>query len=76
MKDHYILAIDQGTTSSCTIIFDRQGQPVSIARKEFKQHYSGPGWIEHDPTDISSSQSSVTAEAVERSKARVSEEGS
>ncbi|HEX9786288.1 MAG TPA: glycerol kinase GlpK [Opitutaceae bacterium] len=60
----YILAIDQGTTSSRAILFDHAGNQVSVAQKEFKQHYPRPGWVEHDPLDIWSSQSTVTAEAV------------
>lgn len=60
----YILAIDQGTTSSRAIVFDRTGTPISVAQKEFKQYYPRPGWVEHDPMDIWSSQSTVTAEAV------------
>ena len=64
MKNRYILAIDQGTTSSRAIVFDKQGRQISVAQKEFKQHYPKPGWIEHDPIDIWSSQSTVTAEAV------------
>ena len=64
MKNRYILAIDQGTTSSRAIVFDKQGRQISVAQKEFKQYYPKPGWIEHDPFDIWSSQSTVTAEAV------------
>jgi len=66
MNNHYILSIDQGTTSSRAIVFDRQGEIVSMAQKEFKQHYPKPGWVEHNPTDIWSSQSTVTAEAVSK----------
>jgi glycerol kinase len=61
---NYILALDQGTTSSRAIVFDRSGNIISVAQKEFKQHYPKPGWVEHDPMDIWSSQSTVTAEAV------------
>jgi glycerol kinase len=64
MSKSFILAIDQGTTSSRAIVFDHQGTPKAVAQKEFKQHYPKPGWVEHDPIDIWSSQSSVTAEAV------------
>lgn len=60
----YVLAVDQGTTSSRAIIFDRSGLPVSTAQKEFKQHYPESGWVEHDPLEIWSSQSSVAGEAV------------
>ncbi len=45
----YILALDQGTTSSRAILFDRTGQVQSIAQKEFTQIFPQPGWVEHDP---------------------------
>ena len=48
----YILAIDQGTTSSRAILFDRQGRNVATAQREFPQHFPRDGWIEHDPEDI------------------------
>jgi glycerol kinase len=63
-KKQYVLAIDQGTTSSRAIVYDKTGRQISMAQKEFTQHYPEPGWVEHDPMDIWSSQSSVTAEAV------------
>jgi glycerol kinase len=63
-EKRYILALDQGTTSSRAIVFDHAGEPVSVAQKEFKQHYPRPGWVEHDPMEIWSSQATVTAEAV------------
>lgn len=66
MAKSYILALDQGTTSSRAIVFDKAGRVVSLAQKEFPQHYPKPGWVEHDPSDIWSSQSSVTAEAVSK----------
>ncbi|WP_269523834.1 glycerol kinase GlpK [Coraliomargarita parva] len=62
----YILAIDQGTTSSRSIVFDHAGEIVSIAQKEFQQIYPKPGWVEHDPMEIWSSQSSTAAEAISR----------
>jgi len=55
----YVLALDQGTTSSRAIIFDHKGQIVSVAQKEFKQYFPKQGWVEHDPDEIWSSQSSV-----------------
>ncbi|PYF75588.1 glycerol kinase GlpK [Pedobacter nutrimenti] len=61
--DEYILALDQGTTSSRAIIFDRNGQIRSIAQKEFKQIFPKSGWVEHDPNEIWASQASVAAEA-------------
>jgi len=47
-----ILAIDQGTTSSRAMLFDRRGQPMAAAQHEFPQHFPQPGWVEHDPEDI------------------------
>jgi glycerol kinase len=62
--EKYILAIDQGTTSSRAIIFDRKGHIKSIAQKEFIQYYVKPGWVEHDPAEIWSSQAGVVVEAL------------
>lgn len=59
----YILALDQGTTSSRAILFDHSGQIQSMAQKEFKQIFPQPGWVEHDPNEIWTSQASVVAEA-------------
>lgn len=64
--EKYILALDQGTTSSRTLIFDRQGNICSIARKELRQHYPQPGWVEHDPAEIWASQVSVAVEAMSK----------
>ncbi len=61
--DGYILALDQGTTSSRAIIFDHSGQIRSVAQKEFTQIFPQPGWVEHDPTEIWSTQAGVAAEA-------------
>lgn len=60
----YILALDQGTTSSRAIIFDKKGTIVSIAQKEFKQYFPQPGWVEHDANEIWSSQLGVATEAI------------
>ena len=60
----YILALDQGTTSSRAIVFDRKGNIVSVAQKEFTQHFPQPGWVEHDPVEIWSTQAGVATEAV------------
>lgn len=60
----FILAFDQGTTSSRAIIFDRNGLPVSVAQKEFTQYYPKPGWVEHDPDEIWSTQAGVAVEAI------------
>ena len=58
------MALDQGTTSSRCIIFNKQGEICSIAQKEFTQIYPQPGWVEHDPNEIWASQISVAAEAM------------
>ena len=60
----FILALDQGTTSSRAIIFDHAGNIVSLTQKEFTQIYPQPGWVEHDATEIWSSQISVATEAI------------
>jgi len=52
VKESFILALDQGTTSSRAILFNRQGEPVGTAQKEFTQIYPRPGWVEHDPEEI------------------------
>ncbi|SHG22763.1 glycerol kinase [Fodinibius roseus] len=64
MADKYILAVDQGTTSSRAIVFDKQGTTKSIAQKEFRQIYPKAGWVEHDGARIWSTQSSVASEAI------------
>lgn len=64
MKDRYIMALDQGTTSARCILYDRQGKQVSIAQKEFRQIYPQAGWVEHDPMDIWSTQIGVAQEAL------------
>ncbi|MFM7672168.1 MAG: glycerol kinase GlpK [Bacteroidota bacterium] len=68
MSNRYILSLDQGTTSSRTLIIDQKGQIVSIAQKEFKQHYPQPGWVEHDANEIWSTQSGTIAEALAKAK--------
>jgi glycerol kinase len=60
----FILSLDQGTTSSRAIVFDRQGHPMTMAQKEFTQLFPQPGWVEHDPLEIWSSQRTVAMEAV------------
>jgi glycerol kinase len=60
----YILSLDQGTTSSRAILFDKAGTILSIAQKEFTQFYPQPGWVEHDPLEIWSSQATVATEAI------------
>jgi glycerol kinase len=63
MKE-FILALDQGTTSSRAVIFDRNGLPVASAQKEFTQFYPKPGWVEHDPDEIWSTQAGIALEAI------------
>lgn len=65
----YILALDQGTTSSRAIFFDQEGQIISAAQKEFRQIYPQPGWVEHDPDDIWGTQIGVASEAMARAGA-------
>lgn len=60
----YIVSLDQGTTSSRTIIFDKEGSIVSVAQKEFTQIFPQPGWVEHNPREIWSSQASTIIEAL------------
>ena len=66
MTDKYILALDQGTSSSRAIVFDHQGNICSTAQMEFTQHFPKPGWVEHDPMEIWSSEAAVIAEAISR----------
>lgn len=65
-KPRYIIALDQGTTSSRAIVVDQAGDLVAVAQKEFSQHYPKPGWVEHDPLEVWSSQSGTVAEALSR----------
>lgn len=64
MNSQYILALDQGTTSSRSMLFDKQGNIISTAQKEFKQIYPQPGWVEHDAEEVWSTQFGTMAEAV------------
>ena len=70
MKKQYVLALDQGTTSSRAIVFDQQGEIVGIAQKEFRQIYPQPGWVEHDPMEIWGTQSGVMREVLEKTAIR------
>lgn len=65
MQKEYIMALDQGTTSSRAILFNRQGEIIKIAQKEFTQIYPKGGWVEHDPMEIWGSQSGVMREVIE-----------
>ena len=62
--NRYILALDQGTSSSRAIVFDEHGQIKAVSQKEFTQIFPKPGWVEHNPMEIWSSQASVIAEAI------------
>ena len=62
--NQYILALDQGTTSSRAIVFDKKGSIISLAQKEFTQYFPQPGWVEHDANEIWSTQLGVAAEAI------------
>ena len=64
--DKYILALDQGTSSSRAIVFDHQGNIRSTAQMEFTQYFPQPGWVEHDPMEIWSSEAAVIAEAISK----------
>ena len=64
MAAKYVMALDQGTTSSRTILFDRSGKIVSVAQREFPQYYPQPGWVEHDPMEIWSSTYATATEAM------------
>jgi glycerol kinase len=64
--EKYILALDQGTTSSRAIVFNKKGEIYSVAQKEITQYFPKPGWVEHDPLEIWSKQAGVAAEATTR----------
>ena len=64
--EKFIMALDQGTTSSRCILFNKQGKACSTAQKEFRQIFPKPGWVEHDPMDIWASQISVAVEAMSK----------
>ena len=64
MSNKYILALDQGTSSSRAIVFDHEGNCCSVAQMEFTQYFPQPGWVEHNPMEIWSSEAAVIAEAI------------
>ena len=70
---NYILALDQGTTSSRAILFDREQNMIAVSQKEFTQYYPQEGWVEQDPMEIYSSQYAVMMEAVAQSGIDVQE---
>src|SRR5271165_5557014 len=69
----FVLALDQGTTSSRAIVFDHSGSIRAVAQREFTQIYPQPGWVEHDPTEIWATQSGVLAEALAKAAIAPSE---
>ncbi|HMG00139.1 MAG TPA: glycerol kinase GlpK [Gemmatimonadaceae bacterium] len=69
----YILSLDQGTTSSRAILFDHAGSIVAVAQKEFPQIFPKPGWVEHDPRDIWSTQAGVAAEVLTKANVGAAE---
>ncbi|MBQ7714336.1 MAG: glycerol kinase GlpK [Clostridia bacterium] len=69
----YVIAMDQGTTSSRAILFDKHGAIVSMVQKEFSQIFPNPGWVEHDPMEIWSTQMGVTMEAMQKVDASADE---
>ncbi len=64
--EKYILALDQGTTSSRSILFDKQGKPVAVSQKEFTQYFPKPGWVEHDAQEIWETQIQTAKEVIEK----------
>jgi len=66
----YVLALDQGTTSSRAIVFDEHGRPRSVAQKEFRQFFPQPGWVEHDPEEIWRTQLACARAALKKAKLR------
>ena len=73
MKKDFIIALDQGTTSSRCIIFDHNGHIVNSAQQEFTQIYPEPGWVEHDPLEIWDSQNTVMMKAIEKANIKSSQ---
>lgn len=69
----HILALDQGTTSSRAIVFNHAGSIIAVAQKEFPQIFPKPGWVEHDPRDIWSTQAGVAAEALTKANVRAAD---
>ncbi|MYL60706.1 glycerol kinase, partial [Virgibacillus halodenitrificans] len=66
MDNKFILALDQGTTSSRAIIFNQKGEIVETAQKEFEQFFQHPGWVEHDANEIWNSVLACIAEALRK----------
>src|SRR5215467_2086598 len=68
----YVLALDQGTTSSRALLFDQEGSIRAVAQQEFDQIFPKPGWVEHNPAQIASSQIAVAHEALAKAGATAS----
>src|SRR6185503_12436494 len=64
----YVLALDQGTTSSRAIVFDETGKVCGVAQKEFRQIFPQPGWVEHDAEEIWATQLGVAVEAIAQAR--------
>ena len=73
MAEKYVMALDQGTTSSRCIIYDRKGEQISVAQKEFKQFFPQAGWVEHDPMEIWETQIGVAREALAKAGLKASD---
>ena len=73
MDKKYILAFDQGTTSSRAIVFDKHGSIISVAQKEFTQIFPKAGWVEHDANEIWSTQIGVATEALAKADINANE---
>ncbi|TVQ51832.1 MAG: glycerol kinase [Phycisphaerales bacterium] len=69
----HLLALDQGTTSSRTIVFDERGAQIAVAQQEFEQHYPKPGWVEHNAEEIWESQLATMRSAIRRAKVQASD---
>ena len=69
----YVMALDSGTTSNRCILFDKAGNMISVAQKEFTQHFPQPGWVEHDASEIWQGQLSVAREALSKAGATYEE---
>ena len=73
MEKKYVVAFDQGTTSTRTIIFNKEGEIVAVAQKELTQHYPKSGWVEHNPEEIYQDQLYTFKEAINKAKISVKE---
>ena len=69
----YVIALDQGTTSSRAVLIDKKGQMIDVAQREFPQIYPSPGWVEHNPQDILLSQIGSLSELVGRNNLKAAD---